>query len=538
MKNIKKMVLIAVGIMLIGMLTGCNATAEGKALYDAFVKTQTIKSSQNDMEFSLKLDAAGLSEQAQLSFEQMKAVLNGAKLSMSMKQIVNSNMESKAEASTSMSMGGMSMNMSVWVDMDLNNSEPRFVEIIKLPAVMTATDPTMAGKEYLVMNMGEMMKSTEADIMKFTADIQEKANVFLAAYLKQYDPGFKYITDAGTKSIVTPEGTVKAHLYQIKLDDKSAKKLIRYTVNNLAENKDAMDFAVEYIRFIQKLTESVASSTSSRSSNIDLDTMISELETKKPELLAVFNSYMDKIEDIKLIGDKGINFEYAIDENGFIVSQSGSMDFVIDMAKLKSIGTDNAESSGVYYATIDFSMLTYNINKEMTIDMPVLTPENSIDYEEIMKAAAEAAVPAKELIATPTASKVLVNGKAVSFDAYTIEGSNYFKLRDIAMSISGTQKQFDVSWDEENKIINLISNKAYTVVGGEMAPGDGNEKYAVANASVILKDGLEMQFNAYTINGNNYFKLRDIGQAFNIGITWDEATGTIGIDTTADYIEP
>ncbi|NLK36233.1 MAG: hypothetical protein GX301_12515 [Gracilibacteraceae bacterium] len=536
MKNMKKtMVLIAVGIMLIGMLTGCNVTTEGKALYDAFEKTQTIKSSQNDMEFSLKLDATGLSEQAQLSFEQMKAVLNGAKLSMSMKQIVNSNMESKAEASTSMSMGGMSMNMSVWVDMDLNNSEPRFIEIVKLPAVMAATDPTMAGKEYLVMNLGEMMKSTEADIMKFTADLQEKANVFLAAYMKLYDPGFKYITDAGTKSIATPEGTVKAHLYQIKLDDKSVKKLIRYTVNNLAENKDAMDFATEYINFMQKLTESVASSTSS---NSDLDKFMSEFETKKPELLAEFNRYMDKIEDIKLIGDKGINFEYAIDENGFIVSQSGSMDFVIDMAKLKSMGTDNAEGSGVYYVTIDFSMLTYNINKEMTIDMPELTPENSIDYNEMIKAAAEAAVPAKELKAMPTASKVLVNGKAISFDAYTIEGNNYFKLRDLAMSLSGTQKQFDVSWNEEKKIINLISDKAYTVVGGEMSPGDGNEKTAVMNVSVILKDGLELPLNAYTINGNNYFKLRDIGQAFNIGITWDEATGTIGIDTEADYIEP
>lgn len=537
MKNIKKtMALIVVGIMLIGMLTGCNATTEGKALYDAFVKTQTIKSSQNDMAFSLKLDAAGLSEQEQLSFEQMKAMLNDSKLSMSMKQIINdNNTESKAEAETSMFMGGMSMDMSVWVDMELNSAEPRFVEIVKLPAAMTAMDPTMAGKEYLVMNMGEMMKSTEADIMKFTADLQEKANVFLTHYLEQYDPGFKYITDAGTKSIITPEGTAKTHLYQIKLDDKSVKKLIRYTVNNLAENKDAMDFATEYISFIQKLTESVASSTSS---NPDLDKYMSEFETRKPELLAEFNRYMDKIEDIKLIGDKGINFEYAIDENGFIVSQSGSMDFVIDMAKLKRLGTDNAEDSGVYYATIDFSMLTYNINKEMTIDMPVLTPENSIDYNEMMKAAAEAAATNQELKATPTASKVLVNGKTVSFDAYTIEGNNYFKLRDLAMSISGTQKQFDVSWDEEKKIINLISNKAYTVAGGEMAPGDGNEKTPVMNASVILKDGLELPLNAYTINGNNFFKLRDIGQTFNIGITWDEATGTIGIDTAADYIEP
>lgn len=489
------------------------------------------------MTFSIKLDASGLNEKDQKSFAQIGAMLNDAKLSMNMKQIINDDKTaSKAEVGMNLFMGGMSMDMGVWVDMDLDGTKPRFIEIIKLPSMLTAMDPTMAGKEYMVMDLGEMMKSAEADILKLSVELQEKINVFLAGYLKQYDPGFKYITDGGTKSIETPEGTVKAHVYQIKLDDKSVKKLIRYTVNNMAESKDAMDFVIEYISFIQELTESVA--TSSTSSNIDIDKMMSEFETARPELLAEFNSYMDKIEDIKLIGDKGISFEYAIDENGFIASQSGSMDFVIDMAKLKSLGTDSAEVSGVYNATIDFSMLTYNINKGMTIDMPVLTPENSIDYIEMMKAASEAAAPARELKATPTSSKVLVNGKTVSFDAYTIEGSNYFKLRDLAMSISGTQKQFDVSWDNEKNIINLISNKAYTIAGGEMTPGDGKEKTPVMNASVILKDGVELQLNAYTINGNNYFKLRDIGQTFNIGITWDETTRTIGIDTASDYIVP
>ena len=341
MKNIKKtMTLIVAGIMLIGMLTGCNTTtAEGKALFDALIKTQTIKSSQNDMTFSIKLDASGLNEKDQKSFAQIGAMLNDAKLSMNMKQIINDDKTaSKAEVGMNMFMGGMSMDMGDWVDMDLDGTKPRFIEIIKLPSMLTAMDPTMAGKEYMVMDLGEMMKSAEADILKLSVELQEKINVFLAGYLKQYDPGFKYITDGGTKSIETPEGTVKAHVYQIKLDDKSIKKLIRYTVNNMAESKDAMDFVIEYISFIQELTESVAtSSTSSTSSNIDIDKMMSEFETAKPELLAQFNSYMDKIEDIKLIGDKGISFEYAIDENGFMVSQSGSMDFVIDMAKLESL---------------------------------------------------------------------------------------------------------------------------------------------------------------------------------------------------------
>ncbi|WIV11911.1 stalk domain-containing protein [Proteiniborus sp. MB09-C3] len=139
------------------------------------------------------------------------------------------------------------------------------------------------------------------------------------------------------------------------------------------------------------------------------------------------------------------------------------------------------------------------------------------------------------LTASPTASKVLVNGVETSFDAYNIDGSNYFKLRDLAKVVSGTEKQFEVKWDGEKKAINLISNAAYTVVGGELEKGDGQAKTPVLNNSKIYKDGEEVQLTAYTINGNNYFKLRDLAQAFDIGVTWDNATKTVGIDTSIGY---
>jgi len=137
--------------------------------------------------------------------------------------------------------------------------------------------------------------------------------------------------------------------------------------------------------------------------------------------------------------------------------------------------------------------------------------------------------------ATPTASKVLVNGSSVSFDAYTINGNNYFKLRDLAKVLSGTAKQFEVTWDGTNKVINLVSGSPYTAVGGELAAGDGLTKSAVLNASAIYKDGIQVSLTAYTINGNNYFKLRDIGQAFDFGVTWDGAANTIRIDTSTEY---
>lgn len=139
--------------------------------------------------------------------------------------------------------------------------------------------------------------------------------------------------------------------------------------------------------------------------------------------------------------------------------------------------------------------------------------------------------------ATPTTSKVLVNGSSVSFDAYTINGNNYFKLRDLAMALKDTNKKFQVIWDDTNKAISLKSGSAYTAVGGELAAGNGNVKSAVLNASKVYKDSAEISLTAYTINGNNYFKLRDIGKAFNFGVGWDGSSNTVSIDTSTGYTE-
>lgn len=139
--------------------------------------------------------------------------------------------------------------------------------------------------------------------------------------------------------------------------------------------------------------------------------------------------------------------------------------------------------------------------------------------------------------AKPTSSTVFINGPSVAFDAYTIEGNNYFKLRDLAKVLTGTEKQFEVTWDGAKNAINLVSGKAYTPVGGEMAKGDGTAKDAQANKSAIYLNGESVSLTAYTIGGNNYFKLRDIGKLFDFDVSWDGANNAIIVETAAHYTD-
>lgn len=147
---------------------------------------------------------------------------------------------------------------------------------------------------------------------------------------------------------------------------------------------------------------------------------------------------------------------------------------------------------------------------------------------------APAPAPAKAT-AVPSPQKVTVNGADVAFDAYNINGSNFFKLRDLAKALDGSAKQFEVSWDGEKNAITLTSGKAYTPDGSELKAGDGTNKEALSSTAKVYLDGEELSLTAYNINGNNFFKLRDLGQAIDFGVDYDAATNTVSIDTSKGY---
>lgn len=175
----------------------------------------------------------------------------------------------------------------------------------------------------------------------------------------------------------------------------------------------------------------------------------------------------------------------------------------------------------------------------------ILSPENEAGFViQIVggtvesKTESKSVAKAETISAIPTASKVLVDGKEISFEAYNINGNNYFKLRDLAMAVNGTEKSFEVSWDSFLKVINLTSNQPYTSDGKELLVSQKpTSKNAKLTNDKIYLDGKEVQLTAYNIDGNNYFKLRDIAKVIGFGVTWDGKTNTIGIDTKSAFKE-
>lgn len=156
--------------------------------------------------------------------------------------------------------------------------------------------------------------------------------------------------------------------------------------------------------------------------------------------------------------------------------------------------------------------------------------------------AVQLAGPAKEAFtahaaaaATPTGCTIYVDGTKVNGAAYMINSNNYFKLRDIAAMVNGSAKQFEVSWNQAGKRIDLTTNKAYTVVGGELALPSNATKSATESKALVFKDGTKAAYTGYTISDNNYYKLRDLCKDMDIGVKYDNATKRVDILTTVGY---
>lgn len=166
---------------------------------------------------------------------------------------------------------------------------------------------------------------------------------------------------------------------------------------------------------------------------------------------------------------------------------------------------------------------------------------NSIRYTITPNAAenAAAALPqSTSLDITPSVHKVTVDGEEVAPQGYNINDNNYYKLRDIAYILSGTDSQFNVTWEAETDRILVTSGEAYQTVGGEMSSSVSTEieNCTPSDATVVI-DGRTVSLTGYRINGNNYYKLRDIGEALDFSVDFDMDSRTVLISSAGSAQE-
>ena len=128
-----------------------------------------------------------------------------------------------------------------------------------------------------------------------------------------------------------------------------------------------------------------------------------------------------------------------------------------------------------------------------------------------------------------------LNNKPLNIETYNIGDYGFYKLRDIAAMCEGTAKEFSVKWDENAQMITLTSNEDYTVTTDDLQPGGGSSQIAYESSATVIVNGVEVSLTAYNINDYTYYKLRELCNALDIYVSWNEDTRTSGINTTKNY---
>jgi hypothetical protein len=390
MRKIKTYVSLALGaVMSVSLLAGCSV--DELTWFKAVNKAQSISSMETKTDLLLRVSASNMTKNEEQAMQQVLPLINGAKLSMTSKTVRNAdNTSAKMESEIGLSTPQMSINTGLWVDSDATGNTAKVKEVFKIPEVLSPMLPKeLSGKKYLVMDTASMagqMQTSPIDTKKmaeFSKDYQQKYLEFMDKYVKQYKPSFDVITKKGKEDIVQPTGTVQADIYELNLNDTTFKDLIKYSVNNFATNQDAIEF-VNYtlnaiMNFVQ-LPEDQAATTKA-----EMIKAFEQFKTDIPKYLEMFNKSFDTIKDLKIIGDKGIKIRYAVNADGYIINETGTIDLVLDLANISKLLGEDTGFTGTYNLTFDFSNNIYNINKAIEVKLPELTEANSIDYMKLIE---------------------------------------------------------------------------------------------------------------------------------------------------------
>lgn len=140
----------------------------------------------------------------------------------------------------------------------------------------------------------------------------------------------------------------------------------------------------------------------------------------------------------------------------------------------------------------------------------------------------------EEAIADKSFQPVELDGKKVEISAYLINGENYFKIRDLAAILKDTEGKFDVTFNEEDFSVILEKEGEYEPIEGDLEElPEGKQKAIQSLHPVYLKGEEEpLEIKSYNILGNNYFRLRDLGEVLGFGVAYDFNDHVVMLSTT------
>ncbi|MDF2592133.1 MAG: hypothetical protein K0S75_1599 [Clostridia bacterium] len=390
-KLCKSAVLMFLISMLLSTLTGC-AAQDKLELLNAFEKTADIRSYENRSSFEIqKVTLQSTIEEAAI-IEPFVDMLNGLKMDMDQKISQNNEKTAlKAQIDMAVTILGTTEQTSMWMDYDSTKTPLRMKGIIKIPASAVGMIPgTDAGKEYLVMDesisedTGVLTPDAYTESLESAQGFQSQLLNLIKQYAIDRDPNFVVVTQLPDRTI----NGEKHKVYQLKLTDSSLKSLLKYISAEIPQDEGTKEMIKEFILTMMMMTEGTEAGA-------DLSDTFEKFRDGSTTFSQDLSKTLEALDDVKMLGSQGIVIDFWVNSQGYIVRQDGIIDLFMStqqvdnaLEKLSPSGNyPESNKSEFINATatlsLKFSSETSRINEAITIEFPALTPENSVNLNEI-----------------------------------------------------------------------------------------------------------------------------------------------------------
>ena len=301
--------------------------------------------------------------------------------------------------------GGALSNFSTgyWVDTD-PSSPVYFKQYVKLPKTIMSgiAWETFKGKDYLVMtsdDLGTIKEETDIDLpvlsdpekYKAQADASEKLISSLADGLS----ALVGLLDTKTAFVLGVDHNAAGGdtVYHVKITDKGLKEIIKsFTKIDKKDMKEIslslLKAAADYMKYMDANGDTFQGG---------LPTWVKMLDLALPQYDMLFDMYYSEIIDaindfakstnkFKMLGNDGIKLDICISGDGYITGLDGIIDLVIDHRGYDIANGYRYDGSiSKTHVKLTFDCKYTNVNGDVVVDMPKVTPRNSITYSQIIE---------------------------------------------------------------------------------------------------------------------------------------------------------
>ena len=398
MKKIVKLISVIIAVIMVSaMLTSC--TSDEMSFLSALEKFSTATSYQSTSELTTEITAELPDYVADASnWPNLKSVLNSLK---NFKIVTNTSTSmDKDKLLSKLEMSVLSEDFMFNTTGYIKGDDKGLVETFKIPTTLRWMLPEEnMNAEYFTIDMNEFSEYMNELTTGSLGGIQNgmvtpvpfslTPKNLVGEAKKMGDAYYKFQSEYAKRMVLAPQIITKdGSKYTLKFTDQSLKLFAKAIADTYLQDADAREVVEQFVTEIVTFYEVLYPGLVTTELKQQIFGTIGGVSATASSYQENVDEFFKIVEKLPILGEKGIEIIYTIDNRGFISKVDGYFDLLLDVNVINEISYGYADEDAEHFRfnlLLKFSEEYKNINQIVKVDFPKLTKENNVSYVDLMK---------------------------------------------------------------------------------------------------------------------------------------------------------